>query len=61
MPADDWMLAQGTVDFRNEERRERNEAIPEPCQLSLLEPVTTAYQRGETAQLGPDDDDWGGF
>ena len=26
-----------------------------------LLPEPTAYQRGETAQLGPDDDDWGGF
>lgn len=31
MPADDWMLAQGTVDFREEERRHRNRGdVPEP-------------------------------
>lgn len=27
MPDDDWMLAQGTVDFRNEERRARNDNV----------------------------------
>ena len=26
-----------------------------------LLPELTPYQRGETSQLGPDDDDWGGF
>lgn len=32
MPDDDWALAQGTVDFRNEERMARHgEGTPEPA------------------------------
>ncbi len=40
MPVDDWMLAQGTVDFRNEERRPHHGAYvchdPETEWIAML-------------------------
>ena len=55
MPADDWALSQGTVDFRNEERMAGNGRDGTASALAALERARQAQQDHEQlhdVQLG---------
>lgn len=46
----DWMLAQGTVDFRNEERRAHWRALPDDVDFDPLEPTDDEPVENEEAE-----------
>lgn len=54
MPEDDWMLSQGTVDFRNEERRARHYA----CSYDDIDESAGMAELEENPRYGPGNPDW---